>query len=430
MQPTGRDGAGIQMVQEKRNTVNPSLSVYFLAGEEANYNGMAAVYRDTLIDKGLLTDKTASAGSLALDFLAADIQKGFLFNSTAALTGISDIENAAAYFKSNGVDRVSIQLLGWQSGGLNGYHKLDTCHTSELGSFEELAALRGKLKELGYDLSMYLAPLTAKEGQIRNQNDYAITLSQNIIEITRDNEKVFLGNTLFLKTNDALDVLRSQVDVLRNAGLGNVTVDNIGGMLYGEYLRKNEVSRTQTMANVTAGLADLNSDELALFGPNEYAFGVTDIYRDAPLTSSRYTFETDAVPFLQLVLSGYMTMYAPYANQSFYTDMDVLKCIEYNAYPSFLLTGADSSALKDTPSEEYFSTCFEDWKQSAVSIYNRIASVLDNVQGQQMISHKALQSGVYQITYSGGSVYVNYTEQEVIVDGTCVPAQKAVYVAA
>jgi hypothetical protein len=146
--------------------------------------------------------------------------------------------------------------------------------------------------------------------------------------------------------------------------------------------------------------------------------------------SSRYTFQTDAVPFLQLVLSGSMTMYAPYANQSFYTDIDVLRCIEYNAYPSFLLTGADSTALRDTASEEYFSTCFNDWKSMAVNIYNTIDQVLSNVAGEQMLAHCVLQEGVVQVQYPSGSVYINYTQQDVTVDGVAVGARQAVFVGA
>ncbi len=145
------------------------------------------------------------------------------------------------------------------------------------------------------------------------------------------------------------------------------------------------------------------------------------------MSASRYSFETDSVPFLQIVLSGAMTMYAPYANQSFYTDLDVLKCIEYNAYPSFLLTGGDSSLLLGTPSQEYFSTGFDDWKATAVSIYTRIAQVLSHVQGQQIQNHTVLQEGLVEIAYETGSIYVNYTDYELQVNGVTVPAVGAVY---
>lgn len=431
-QPTGRDGSGIQMVQSEMNTVDPALSVYFLTGAQANYSGMAHTYRDILLEQGMLADGQCAAGALALDYLVADVQEGFLLSTTAQLTDAQNILDAAAYLQQQGVENVQFSLLGWQNGGLNGYKKLKTYSDSELGSLSELAELESSLESSGYGLSLYLAPLTLKEGQENSQNDYGTTLSQSIITIERENETVYLPDTYFLKTGDALQTLTDQVQLLRQAGLEDAAIAEIGGMLYGDYLRGKEVSRSETMENVVSGLTGLAGDGgLTLFDPNEYLLGVTGVYRDAPMASSRYTFETDAVPFLQLVLSGSVSMYAPYANQSFYTDIDVLKCIEYNTYPSFLLTGYDSSALADTPSEEYFSTCFDDWKETAVCVYERIDSVLCNVQGQQMIAHRVLGAGVMQITYSGGgSVYVNYTDQAAELDGVSVPAQSAIYVGA
>lgn len=431
-QPTGRDGSGIQMVQSEMNTVEPALSVYFLAGDDADYSGMAHTYRDILLEKGWLPQGEVSEGALALDYLVADVQKGFLLNSTANLTTAQDVLDAAAYLKSQGVGNVQFGLLGWQNGGLNGYNKLSVCGSSQLGSFFQLVSLQESLEADGYGLSMYLSPMTLKEGQENLQSDFGITLSQSVISIQRDNENVFLPDTMFLKTGTALQVLREQVGMLSDAGLGNVMIDQAGGMLYGEYLRNEEVSRSQTMENVVEALTDLAGEKgLSLYDPNEYAFAATSVYRDVPMVSSRYTFESDTVPFLQLVLSGSMSMYAPYANQSFYTDIDVLKCIEFNAYPSFLLTGAPSSALADTPSEEYFSTCFEDWKDTAVSVYQRIDSVLSHVRGQQMLHHSAIASGVMKITYSGGgSVYVNYTNETVLADGVTLAALSAVYVGA
>jgi len=275
-----------------------------------------------------------------------------------------------------------------------------------------------------------MAPLSVKTPQINAKSHLGIALSQEVIEITRDNKSVFLPDTQYLKTSTALNVLGKQVEALRQAGLTNFVTDELGQLLYGEMMLDEEQSRTKVMEQVRQTLTELAGQEgLTLYSPNEYLLGVTSVYREAPMGSSRYAFETDSVPCLQIVLSGEMTMYAPYANQSFYTDMDVLKCIEYNAYPSFLLTGSDSKELSGTPSQEYFSTCFEDWKETAVSIYRRIDQVLSNVHGQQMVGHTALQEGLILVEYSGGGkIYVNYTQQQIELGSVRVPAMSAVFV--
>ena len=429
-QPTGRDGSGIQMVQEKANTVNPALRVYFLEGEQANYNGMAHTYRNILLEEGMLRQEVAQKGGLALDYIVADVKQGFLFNTTQELTDLEHLSQAAKWLQEQGVDAAVFNLLGWQKGGLNGYSKLSDHTDSQLGSLSDLKTLSESLVTMGYDLRAYLAPLTAKEGQTGLTDEFGTALSQAIIHIDRDNPQVFLGNTNFLKTLDGLWALKNQVNTLKNSGI-DVAIDQVAGLLYGDYLRNEEVSRSSVLAEVVKSLESLDEGQgLTLYRPNAYAYGSTGVYRNAPMGSSRYTFQTDAVPFLQLVLSGSMTMYAPYANQSFYTDIDVLRCIEYNAYPSFLLTGADSTALRDTACEEYFSTCFNDWKGMAATIYHTVDEVLSHVAGEQMLSHRVLAEGVVRVQYPSGYVYVNYTQQAVTVDGITVDARTAVFAGA
>jgi len=429
-QPTGRDGSGIQMVQADANTVNPALRVYFLDGQEASYNGMAHTYRDILLKEGAIQENAATQGSLALDYIIADVKAGFLFNTTQELTDADHISQAAQWLKEQEIENATFNLLGWQKGGLNGYSKLAEHKDSQLGGLGSLKELSESLGAMGYGLQAYLAPLTAKEGQTGLTDEFGTALSQAIVQIKRDNSQVFLGDTYFLKTMDGLWALENQVQILKDKGI-DVAIDQVAAMLYGDYLRNEEISRSEVMEEVVSSLQSLEGEQkLTLYRPNAYAYSATGVYRNAPMGSSRYTFQTDAIPFLQLVLSGSMTMYAPYANQSFYTDIDVLRCIEYNAYPSFLLTGADSTALRDTASEEYFSTCFNDWKGMAVSIYDTIDEVLSNVCGEQMLSHRVLQEGVVQIQYPSGSVYVNYTQEEVTVGGITIGARGAVFAGA
>ncbi|MBR5570912.1 MAG: hypothetical protein IKW10_08505 [Oscillospiraceae bacterium] len=429
LQPVGRDGAGIQMVQKTPNTVNPSVCVYFLQGEDANYSGMAKQYGSILTQEGNMPDYALQIPAMMMDFIVADIQEGYLYDSTTQLTEADQLLDAAEYLQQQGITNSSFQLLGWQEGGLNGYEKLETYEDTQLGSLQDVTSLQKKLEKQGTALSMYLAPLSVRQVQVSSENDLGIALSQEVIQLMRNDQNVFLGDIQYLKIKKALSAYTKQIDSLKKAGLTNYVTDELGSMLYAEMLLDKEMSRSQVLTMVSGKLEALTGETgLTLYHPNQYVLGTTAVYRDAPMSSSRYAFETDSVPFLQLVLSGNVMLYAPYANQSFYTDMDVLKCIEYNAYPSFLLTGSDSKELTDTPSEEYFSTCFDDWKATAVSIYQRIDQVLHHVHGQQMLDHRVLQEGVVLTEYANGSIYINYTDTDVTVNGVTVNAVSAVFV--
>lgn len=428
-QPTSRSGSGIQMVQKKKNTVNPKLSVYFLSGEDASYNGMAEQYREVLKTDGKLPEYSAEENAeVYLDFVAADRKKGFLFDTTKTATEIEEIKTAASDLQEAGLENVQFTLMGWQPGGLNGYEKLAVAKKSELGSFNEIQKLQKNLEEMGYGFSLYSAVFSAKEPQISNRSDVGITLSQAKIVKERNNEDAYLGDTLYVKSPEALKTLEKQTKILKDYGLTQ-SLGEAGSLLYGEYLKGESSSRTTVEGEVCKTLQSLAEEEkLSLYGVNEYALSMTGVYRDVPMTSSRYLFETDSVPFLQMVLSGSMTLAAPYANQSFYTTEDVLKCIEYNCYPSFLLTGKDTSELKKTVISESCSTGYEDWKDMIISVTEEINSILDQVQGQKMISHKVLKAGLVQVTYeNGASIYINYTKKDCITKDGTVKAESAMY---
>lgn len=428
-QPTSRDGGGIQIVQEDSNAVNPQLAVYFLHDEDANYSGMARTYRKILEQDGILPNYGDTNGGLQLDFIAADIKDGFLFDTTKKLTEIEDVENAAEQLNAAGITDVDFSLLGWQPKGLHGYSKIKTYKKSVMGSLQEIAQLQTTLEEKGNHLSLYIAPLSAKETQTGSKRNIGITRSQSVIEVKRPNEEVYLGSTFYMKTKEALKLLQKQATILKDAGVTDIVLDDIGSVLYGEYFEDEFYTRSEVQQMVQETAADLAGEEgLTLYQPAEYMLSQTAVYRDVPMSSGRYIFETDSVPFIQLVLSGSLTMYAPYANQSFYRQADILRCIEYNAWPSFILTGSDSESLKKTVSEELFSTYFGDWKDIIIDYYNQVSDVLSHVTGQQMVSHTVVADAVVRVAYETGAVYVNYQNDSVTVDGIELAAESAVYV--
>ena len=59
-----------------------------------------------------------------------------------------------------------------------------------------------------------------------------------------------------------------------------------------------------------------NNYGLSLYKPNAYMWKYTKNYFDIPMYSSQYNNYSDSVPFIQIVLKGYMNYYAPFSNFS------------------------------------------------------------------------------------------------------------------
>lgn len=179
-----------------------------------------------------------------------------------------------------------------------------------------------------------------------------------------------------------------------------------------------------TLENITKKGTKVN-----LVNPNLYLWKYADRYLQSPVGTSQYVYETDTVPFLQMVLHGTMEVYAPYANFSFYSATDQLRMIDYNISPSFVLTKQPSYLLASTTSSDYYSTEFEQYEELIQNIYKVVNEPLSQVAGYNWDGRKVLQDGVIENSYSKDgsqkSIVINYTDEDVTVGNTTVAAMSA-----
>ena len=176
-------------------------------------------------------------------------------------------------------------------------------------------------------------------------------------------------------------------------------------------------------------LFDNQENKPLLSNPNQYFWTSISAYINMPMKNSQYLFETDAVPFLPLLLKGRMDYYAPYANQGFYSQSHILKMIEYGAYPAFITMAAENEKISDTPLADYFSLNFSDWESEIKRVYDGVGGALKQVEGQNMINHKAIAQGIVQITYSNNTViYINYTSDDYLLSNGVVVKSQNYYV--
>ena len=424
-QPISRVGVGVQTVQAQPNRVDPQISYYFLTGQDAGYTGMARQYQSLLVEAGVLTrrewDETVP---LRVDFLAADVQKEFIGTSVNVATSAEAVLETAEQLRQAGVEGLSVGLLGWQKGGLHGYDKTASASKTVYGGLDALEQLGQEVP-----LSLVADPFSAKEGQFNTRSEGAISLSQTLV-MKQGDEDAFLGDTYYLKPAAGLEALQTQTRQLTDAGLENFVFNGLGELLYGEYLTQESTSRTQVRQQVEQAAGELEQlcGPLTLTRPNAYLLAYAGACDQTPMTGSQFLYETDTVPFLQMVLSGYVELYAPYTNLSFYSRLDLLKMIDFNTCPTYLLTEKDNYALRNTASADLCSTVAREWVDSVAETYRTVSEVLGEVRGQVQLDRRVLETGLVENTYEEGVVYVNYNETaRTLPGGTTLPALSAVY---
>ena len=108
-------------------------------------------------------------------------------------------------------------------------------------------------------------------------------------------------------------------------------------------------------------------------------------------------------------------------------EMDILELIEYGASCHYVFTCENSTEMKYTGLNRFYSTTFSDWEDKAVDMYHQINEALKYVSNAYMIEHERVQENLVKVAYSNGVViYINYADTYEMIDGITIPAKNYV----
>lgn len=408
----GNKGDGVYRPQKQRNTINPTITLNFLSGADADYAGMAVKYREKLAENGDISEERKDSQiPLALNVIGAEISEGSLFDYTKKFTTVDEANSIIGSLSKEGINNITLMYEGWQKGGINGSSYGETAMQSGIGSKSDFKALKEALEKNGGRLYLNTNVTTANEGQISLRSEVSLQASKQHAVLSRANSSVMYSSYYLIKPSKLfknLDKISSKLSDF------DFLLGGLGYRMYSDYTTGAEFTRSEFRESLISTLSEL-SVKTAFQNPNSYLYKYTSEYFDMPMCSSQYLYETDTVPFLQIVLSGAVDYYAPYANKSGYSSGDILKMIEFGAYPSFIVAAEDNYELQDTPLEDYFSINFEDWQDTVCEVYSKVNEALSAVEGAGISDHTVLETGIVRVDYSNNvSIYVNYTAEDYV----------------
>ncbi len=408
MQPINKEHTGVLMPQENANAFDINMTLRLLYGEDADYAGMARLYRGVLLEEGTLSPSSPSPGDIPLltELLGADVKEQFLINGTQVLTTAAQGASILEELGQKGVGNITAILRGFTEGGVNGGRLTSNTLDSRLGKSADYEALR-RAASVTY---LYNNPMTANENQITLKGQAGIALTKEYICTVRQNSQLLFPETYYYSASLLPDRIREVLSLSWEAEPDGIALEGVGTTLYGDFTRDEHISRELAAQQIAEALASSGS-RTALYGANLYSLPWASALFSLPMTCSQYLFETDTVPFLQMVLAGSLSCYAPWLNTGSGTTVSLLKMIEFGMYPAYILTWSESSALLDTPSSDLFSTCFEDWKDEIVYVYQTLNAVLSECRGMAITDHAVLEPGRVRVVYEGEKpLYINYTD--------------------
>lgn len=413
-QPTNsKKTAGFLTYEDKMVKTDRTTRYYFLENEQADYVGMAAAYRNYLIQElGMKPMNSAKPQiPLRVQLLGADTKKGFLWDSFLPLTTADQATQIVRDIKSEGVDSMTIVYSGWQKGGYSsygGHFPVDR----RLGGNDGMKQFIDYAHNQGFsvllDAGSYSFNNNGKDG-FRRSRDALRDMGSNVIELTS------WGNEGRVLVSPALVKKTIQKDISKVKSLG------ADGLLFGQAI--GSVLNTDFNGNHPATREQSKAIQRDIFRDTQHALGRVQV-KEGNFYSFPYAdhvdglfddysydlFVDDKVPFAQIALHGLVSYSFDFANLSESYTENFLRGIEYGAVPSFRLTYEKSHKLVNSKSlRGAYSTNYKDWVVEMVSQYQRFNQALADVQDAFIIDHSKLSDGVYETVYSSGKrVWVNY----------------------
>lgn len=374
---------------------------------EPSYVGMAKAYRDYLVGNGVLTRLTEEDVKedipLYIETFGCTVTtKKFLsipYETEVPLTSFGDIQKMYEELSQNGVTNINFIMSGYTDGGLGNekipYHlKWDNVVEKEI-DFEELIE---DAKEKGYGvypdfdfvfssnntlfdgLSLSKHAIKTIDDRYTSKREYSATRQTFVSYFELAMSPAYFSHFYEKLTKNYL-----KYDPI------GISVSTLGSYLSSDFDEDEPYNREDSKQFTVEAFEYLDSkyNKVLTSGGNVYTWKYVDYITDAATDSSRHARSCATVPFLGMVLHGYVQFAGSAINMEGNIDYALLRAIENGASIKFILSYRNTEKLKQNyDTSIYYSVRYDIWKDDLVKRYQEINELLKGVQTSLIVEHK------------------------------------------
>lgn len=404
--------------QDDPNAYDAKLRYSFVSGSDADYVGIAKQYQEDLQARQDLPSQNRSVFSQApikVDFIGTEITMGVLRPKLVDITTYEELTNIVTMMQNDGYQELSVALKNF-SDRTDGYR---FGVYRELGGKNAFRTMLDALEAGDVEFSYYLDYVRSYSRYARY---HAQTLSKReifYIELSWMTYAHLVNNP-----KHYVDFAQDDIDDLNDYGIETVSLAGLDRSIYTGW--DDKVVLGTTNRGYVEDLMQLYVDEsikTGLYNPDSYLYPYMSAYYNAPLGSSDYAVSDASIPFVQLILGGRVDMYSEYLNFASDEQLTLLRLVEFGVFPAYTFTGGSAYDVKRTNASNVYISEYSVLKNRIAEYYGFLQEGLDATINAEMIDHTYLAEGVIQVVYDNGTVIVlNYTNADVTVDTTLIPA--------
>ncbi len=429
---------------DRKYTKDYKLRVFLLNDEESTVSGMANLYRKYLDDKDILSAETVPTVEdipLYIETLCAlETSTTFLGVPVLEMMSMSSFDKIIEMLELLGdeadISNVKLRLMGWQDGGI-GYTVPNGVNVEDvIGGEEGLKKLLEYAKSSGAtvypDFDFVYAHHDKWFDGFSQSKDLAKTINDRFArhQFYSALYQGYSRSGMGIISASVMDKFYTNCwKEYEEFGIGSISIGTLGESLSSDFDEDEPFNREDNKIIITKLLSKIKGDngKVMVSGGNAYTLPyVSDIVNIA-LDDSGYKYSATSVPFVGMVLHGYVEYAGEPINLAGDYRYTVLKTIENGANPYFVLAIENTSELKKYNTwyevSGYYSVRYNIWLNDMVTTYRELNEALADVKTSNIINHEFLDDEykVVKVTYSNGISYIinyNLTAVTVEVDGT------------
>ncbi|MCD7712082.1 MAG: DUF5696 domain-containing protein, partial [Firmicutes bacterium] len=171
-----------------------------------------------------------------------------------------------------------------------------------------------------------------------------------------------------------------------------ISVSTLGTDLNSDFDEDDPYNREDSKQYTMELLEDISANyDVMVDGGNAYTFAYVKHIVNVTLNSSQFYYASYEIPFIGLVLHGYINIAGNPINEEGDVESAFLKAIESGASLNFILAYQNTSALKeDEHLNSYYSVRYDIWKEDIVEMYTELNSLIGDLQTSLITGHELL----------------------------------------
>lgn len=401
-----------------------SVSFYPLVGPDADYSGMARLFRNYL-EKNFKLSHSCEDISLNLTVLGGmmltDSFCGIPYDRLYAVTTLKEAHDILtdvatkikmpfnAILKGFGTTGVDIGTVG-------GGFKI----ASNLGSGKEISALQEFCKNnsaglyIDFDLVRF-----AKSGKgFSKFGDACYNAGEK--KATQ-----YLYNPAVLNQEEATrhylltparinDAVKKLLKAGKKMGIDGLSLSTLSSMSYSDYKSKTNLdyySKNGFSKMVTDNLLQIRKSgfKVAASGANSYAAVLSDVIMNVPTKSDgEHIFYTD-IPFYEMVFKGSVPLSVGSINLCENSDDLILKAVEGGCGLNYTIINHWSNKLITSDLPIFYNSVYSEIQEDIFANAERLSDYYESINGAHIIEHKLLTKNLRRTVFDNHvEIYVNY----------------------